>query len=252
VSHVRPVHAIVLAAGVARRLAPLTDRTNKCLLPVGGRSLLDRMLAALAASGVPETTIVVGHCADQVRALAGTRFGGMRLSYIDNPEYRRGSVLSLHAAREVLRAGPALVMDADVMFPREFLRRLLAADGHCAVLVDRGFADTGEEQKAYSRDGRVITLSKKVVPPAWDAVGENVGFFRTSDAGADLVALLEQVIAEGTGLEEYEEAIHRLMQRHAVQPVDVTGLPWTEMDFVEDLRRAEAEVLPRVVALDGS
>ena len=247
----RSVHAVVLAAGVARRLAPLTDRTNKCLLPVGGRSLLDRMLATLAACGVPDTTIVVGHCGDQVRALAGTRFGGMQLHYIDNPEYGRGSVLSLYAARDVLRAGPALVMDADVLFPREFLRRLLGAAGHCAVLVDRGFSDTGEEQKAYSRDGRVIALSKKVVPPVWDAVGENVGFFRTDDAGADLVTVLEQVIRDGTGLEEYEEAIHRLMHRHDVRPVDVTGLPWTEMDFVEDLRRAEAEVLPRVAALDG-
>jgi len=245
-------HAIVLAAGVARRLAPLTDRTNKCLLPIAGRSLLDRMLAALAAAGVPDTTIVVGHCADQVRALGGTGFAGMRLHYIENPEYRRGSVLSLYAARDLLRAGPTLVMDADVLFPREFLRRLLGAAGHCAVLVDRGFADTGEEQKAYSRAGRVITLSKKVVPQVWDAVGENVGFFRTDDAGGELVTLLEQVIAEGTGLEEYEEAIHRLMERHDVSPVDVTGLPWTEMDFVEDLRRAEAEVLPHVVALDGS
>jgi choline kinase len=245
------VHAIVLAAGVARRLAPLTDRTNKCLLPIGGRSLLDRMLAALAACGIEDTTIVVGHCADQIRALAGTRFGGMRLHYIDNPDYRRGSVLSLYAARDVLRAGPALVMDADVLFPREFLRRLLAASGHCAVLVDRSFSDTGEEIKAHIRDGRVITLSKKVVPPAWDSVGENIGFFRTNDAGADLCTLLEQVIADGTGLEEYEEAMHRLMQRHDVLPVDVTGLPWTEMDFVEDLRRAEAEVLPRVAVLDG-
>lgn len=250
---VRPgTRAIVLAAGVARRLAPLTDRTNKCLLPVGGRPLLDRMLSALAAVGVTETTLVGGHCADQVRALAGERFAGMPIRYIDNPDYRRGSVLSLYAARDVLTSGPALVMDADVLFPREFLRRLLTAPAHCAVLVDRGFADTGEEQKAYTHAGRVVTLSKKAVPPSWDAVGENVGFFRTDDAGTDLVALLEKVIREGTGLDEYEEGINLLMQRHQVQPVDVTGLAWTEIDFVEDLRRAEADVLPHVAALDGA
>ena len=50
--------AIVLAAGVARRLAPLTDHTHKCLLPIAGRHLLDRMLGALAAAGVDETVIV--------------------------------------------------------------------------------------------------------------------------------------------------------------------------------------------------
>ncbi len=246
------LHAIVLAAGVARRLAPLTDRTNKCLLPVGDRPLLDRMLSALAAAGVPQTTLVVGHCGDQIKALAGSAFAGMPIHYIENPEYRRGSVLSLYAARDVLSAGPALVMDADVLFPREFLHRLLRAPGHCAVLVDRGFPDTGEEVKAYTCGGRVITLSKKVVPATWDTVGENIGFFRCGDAGRDLLRLLERVIADGTGLEEYEEAIHLLMQQHEIRPVDVTGLPWTEIDFVEDLRRAGVDVLPRVVSLDGS
>jgi choline kinase len=246
------IHAIVLAAGVARRLAPLTDRTNKCLLPVGGRPILDRMLSALAAAGVAETTLVVGHAGDQIRALAGSTFAGMSIQYVENPDYRRGSVLSLYAARDLLVSGPTLVMDADVLFPRVFLERLLRAPGHCAVLVDRGFADTGEEQKAYTAGGRVITLSKKVVPPAWDSVGENIGFFRCGDAGRDLVRLLGRVIGDGTGLEEYEEAIHLLMQQHEVRPVDVTGLPWTEIDFVEDLRRAEADVLPRVVVLDGS
>ena len=64
------MRAIILAAGAARRLAPLTDRTNKCLLPVGGRSLLDRMLDGLAATGIAAATVVVGHCQDQVRAAA--------------------------------------------------------------------------------------------------------------------------------------------------------------------------------------
>src|SRR6185503_7113380 len=77
------MQAIILAAGVARRLAPLTDRTNKCLLPVGGRSLLDRMLEALAANGVEATTVVVGHDQDQVRAAAGSRRGGMVVRFVE-------------------------------------------------------------------------------------------------------------------------------------------------------------------------
>ncbi len=113
--------AIILVAGVARRLAPLTDATHKALLPVGGRPILARMLDALAWAGVRRAALVVGHCADQVRALAGERVGRMAIDYVVNPEYTRGSVLSLYAARQYLRE-PALVMDADVLFPREFLR----------------------------------------------------------------------------------------------------------------------------------
>jgi choline kinase len=245
------VKAIVLAAGVARRLAPLTERTHKCLLEVGGRPLLGRMLSALEWAGVRETVLVVGHCADQVRAVARDRAGAMRVRYVDNPDYTRGSALSLYAARAHLRE-PALVMDADVLFPREFLRRLLGSPAPSAFLIDRGFEDSGEEVKYYTRGDRVIALGKKVVPETWEQVGEGIGFFKCgAEAGPALVRRLEQVIREGDGLNEYEDALHLLVgERHAGW-MDVTGLPWTEIDFAEDLRRARDEVLPHVVRLDG-
>ncbi len=244
--------AVILAAGVARSLAPLTDRTHKCLLPVGDRPLLARMLAALEAAGVPDVVLVVGHCADQVRETAERHRGRLRLHYVHNPDYGRGSSLSLYAAREHL-AGPALVMDADVLFPREFLRRLLAGPAPSAFLIDRGFQDTGEEVKYYTRGDRVIALGKKVVPEAWEHVGEGVGFFKCApEAGRRLGPLLERVIEDSGGLCEYEDALNLLASEHPVGWVDVTGLPWTEIDFVEDLRRARDEVLPRVVQLDGA
>ena len=238
--------AVILAAGVARRLAPLTDRTQKSLLPVGGRPILARMLDALAAAGVPRVVIVVGHCADQVAALTAAAPPGLTVAVSAQSGLHEG----LGASRSTPRAtsSPArstLIMDADVVFPREFLRRLLAAPAPSALLIDRGFHDTGEEVKLYTRGERVIALGKKVVPEAWDAVGEGVGFFKCgAEAGPDLVRLLERVIADSGGLSEYEDALHLLLGRQAVHAVDVTGLPWTEVDFAEDLLRAEAEVLP--------
>ena len=214
--------------------------------------MLARLLAALANVGIRETVLVVGHCADQVRRLAGQRFGRMAIRYVDNPDYAKGSVISLYAARAHL-GEPALVMDADVVFPREFLRRLVATPAPSALLLDRGFEDTGEEQKAYTRRDRVIALGKKVVPEAWDAVGEGVGFFKCgAEAGPHLVRFLRKVIDESRGMNEYEDALHMLVTGHHVGWADVTGLPWTEIDFVEDLRRAEADVLPHVTRLDGA
>jgi len=176
----------------------------------------------------------------------------MAVEYVHNPEYPKGSVLSLHAARAHLRE-PALVMDADVLFPREFLRRLLASPTPSALLLDRGFSDTGEEQKAYTRGDRVIALGKKLVPDAFDAVGESVGFYKIGvEAGPEFVRQIERVIAEGDGLNEYEDALNRLFVERHLGWVDVTGLPWTEIDYVEDLRRAETDVYPRVVRLDGA
>jgi L-glutamine-phosphate cytidylyltransferase len=246
------VNAVILVAGVARRMAPLTDTTHKALLPAGGRPVLSRMLEALQAAGVRQATLVVGHCADQVRKVAGDRVGRMAVRYIHNPEYTRGSVISLYAARQCLRE-PVLVMDADVLFPPEFLIRLLALPAPSALLVDRAFTDTGEEVKVYTRGDRVIALGKKVVPEVWEAVGEGVGFFKCgAEAAPELVRGLSKVIEESRGLGEWEDAIHVLAPHRHVGWVDVTGMPWTEIDFVEDLRRAESDVLPRVRRLNGA
>ena len=185
------MNAVILVAGVARRMAPLTDTTHKALLPVGGRPVLTRMLEALDAAGVRQATLVVGHCADQVRKVAGERVGRLAVRYIHNPEYTRGD--------------------------------------------------------------RVIALGKKVVPEAWDAVGEGVGFFKCgAEAAPELLRGLAKVIEESHGLGEWEDAIHLLAPQRHVGWVDVTGMPWTEIDFVEDLRRAETDVLPRVVRHDGA
>ena len=247
------VTAVILAAGVARRLAPLTDHTQKSLLQVGGRAILAWMLEALHAAGVRHAVIVVGHCADQVTALAAAAPNGLTVRTIYNPDYQKGSSLSLYCARDVMRGGPTLIMDADVVFPREFLRRLVGSPAANAFLIDRGFADTGEEVKLYIQGDRVIALGKKVVPAAWERVGEGIGFFKCgAAAGSELLHLLEQVIAASDGLCEYEDALHLLVSRQPVQAVDVTGLPWTEVDFVEDLRRADSEVFPAIARLEGA
>jgi choline kinase len=242
--------AIILVAGVARRLAPLTDSTHKALLPVGGRSLLDRMLEGLAACGVEESVLVVGHCQDQVRRAAGGSRGAMRISYVENPAYQKGSILSLWCARETMLSDSTLIMDADVLFPERFLTRLIAAPAPSALLLDRGFQDTGEEVKLYAVGDRVIALGKKFVPEAWDVIGEGVGFFKCGATHApEYVRLLEESIQETGGANEYEDALHRLLARVPVGWVDITGLPWTEVDFAEDLRRAETQILPKIESL---
>ena len=136
--------AVILAAGVGRRFGPLPERQPKCLLPVGGSTLLERMLDALEAVGAREAVLTVGHCQDQIRALIGKRSGRLPVRYIENPEYAKGSLRSLWAVRSEL-SGNCLVMDADVLFPPELLRRLVAASAPSAFLLDESFT----EREAY-------------------------------------------------------------------------------------------------------
>jgi len=70
---------------------------------------------------------------DQVRRAAGTARGAMRISYVENPDYQKGSILSLWRARETMLRDSTLIMDADVLFPDRFLRGLIDAPAPCAL-----------------------------------------------------------------------------------------------------------------------
>lgn len=239
--------AVILAAGVGRRFGPLTECRPKCLLPVGGSSLLERMLDALESVGAREAVVTVGHCRDQIRAVIGERCRRLPVRYVENPEYTKGSLLSLWAARKEL-GEDCLVMDADVLFPAELLRRLVVAPAPSAFLLDESFADTGEEVKLYARGEQIVAMGKNATPPPHDRVGEGVGFFKCAGThGPALVGCMEELLAEGGKEREYEDALDRLVRKVPVGWVAVDGLPWTEIDFPEDLRRGETEILPKIL-----
>lgn len=241
------MRAIVLCAGRGRRLG---QAGPKCLAEVGGRTLLARMLDALAAEGVREVVVVVGFEAERVRAAVAGREG---LRLVENPRFREGSVVSLWSARAALDgADDALVMDADVLFPREALRRLVRSRHATALLMDRSASPSGEEMLLAAREGRVLRIARRVDAAAHDAVGEGVGFLRVGRADqAALRRTLEELVAAGEVERDYEDAVDRFLGLVRAGFEDVTDLPWTEIDFAADLERARTEVLPQVERLDA-
>lgn len=243
------MRAIVLAAGVGWRLKPHTEATPKCLLEVGGISLLRRYLEAFAALGIREAVFVVGYLQERIMAAAAEPPAGLAVRFIENPHYTRGNILSLWHARGEFD-GDILIMDADVLFPQELLARLLAYPNGNALAVDERFEDSGEEQKVLCEDGWVVEVTKKVSGDA-RICGEAVGFLRLSGNGAEILrGILEEFIDTGRDQVEYEDAFRELAAEVPVGVVEVGDLPWIEIDFESDLDRARSEILPRVEALD--
>jgi len=241
------MRALILAAGVGRRLRAVHD-APKCLLELGGRSLLARQLEALAACGVGEVVICTGYRHERVAAAIPA---GAGVELVSNPRYEQGSVLSLWCLREHLgQPGGALVLDADVLFDPRILARLLASEHGNCLLLDRDFEAGEEPVKVLLRDGRIRELRKRVDPGlAFDLCGESIGFYRfDAGAGAALRTILERYERAGRTGEPHEEAIRELVlsQPEAFGYEDVTGLAWTEIDFPEDLRRAREAILPRI------
>ncbi|MGV3720934.1 MAG: NTP transferase domain-containing protein [Actinomycetota bacterium] len=228
--------AIILAAGVGRRLGGSVVEHPKCLLELEGRSLLDRMLDALNANGVTEITVVVGHLGDQiVEAVAGRE--GVRTVF--NPEFRKGAILSLWAAREDLDSD-VLVMDADVLFPVEMLRRLVDSPAENCFLMDVSAENDGEAQMLMARGGRVLDITRGLRGD-YDACGESIGFLKLSrDGAATLRRLLERALTEGRDGIEHEEVYPALMRECVIGYVTAEDLPWLEIDFPEDVDRARA------------
>lgn len=237
--------AIILAAGVGKRLWEVTQHRPKCLIEIGGRSLLHRYLESLASVGVRRVEIVVGYKQDMIRAAVAKDSCGVNVTFLVNQQFHRGSISSLWIARDTFD-DDAIVMDADVLFHREILRRLVSSPCENALLMDETVKQTGEECMVVVAGGRVIALTKKV-PEPYDYAGEGVGFLRVRHADAPcLVSSLRSHIDKGSWDMEYEDGLLGYFQDVRVGHEKIGGLPWTEIDFIDDVKKAELEVLPRL------
>ena len=246
------MRAILLAAGQGLRLQYPPDRQlPKCLLRIGGVSLLERHRQLLTAAGVEEIVLAVGFRRDLIDAELDRLH--WRAQLIVNERYDRGSMLTLHTVAEALTGGgDVLLMDADVLYHERIMA--LLAEGAQPVnrlLIDRKFEAGDEPVKVCIRGGKPIELRKRLVPGLqYDTIGESIGFFRLDEPAAHRLAQFVAGYVEGPGADlPHEEAVRDLLQEgsHAFEVIDVTGVPWIEIDFAADVLRAEHEVLPRLL-----
>ncbi len=241
--------AIILAAGVGKRFKEVTDQRPKCLIDIQGQTLLERTLVALDGAGVTHAVVVIGYRGEMITQQIGATCGRVRVSYVHNPQYEKGAILSLLSAREEFD-DDMLIMDADVLFPVAMIDRLIRSPHANCFLLDSRAENTGEEQMLLTRGGRVLNIERGGSGD-FDVVGESVGFLKVSRSDALLLrSILDDLVAKGRDTIEHEEAYPIFLSQRFVGFERVDDLPWTEIDFPEDLARAEREVLPRITLLD--
>jgi choline kinase len=243
------VTAIILAAGVGKRLLGTSGGKPKCLIEIAGRSLLHRLLDGLAAAGVHDAVVVTGFGDAAVRAALRAEPPPLAVSDVTNPRFREGAILSLWTARAWLDRD-VLVMDADVLCAPAILERLVRSTHPNCFLLDGSQENTGEEQMLLVRGDRVWNIVRGGAP-GYELMGESIGFLRLSaDAARLLRELLERRVSAGDTAIEHEEVYPELLGRVEVGFERVDGLPWIEIDFPDDVVRAEREVLPRIDQVD--
>ena len=236
---------VILAAGMAKRLRPLTDTKPKCLLKVGERTLLERTVDAMAAAGITEFVVVTGYRGNMIRDFLEHDISlTSKFHFLDNVDYaNNNNIYSLWMAGQVVRGQEFLLMDSDILCdPAAVLR--IAREPEAALAVNRH--ELGEEEmKVVVDDQMCITEISKTCRPE-DAIGESVGIEKiTATYSEALYRELDQMILQ-EGLIDifYERAFERLIpQGHTFRVVDTTDYFSYELDTPEDFQRAQ-ELMP--------
>jgi L-glutamine-phosphate cytidylyltransferase len=260
--HQPPTKAIIIAAGRGRRLRPYTDNAPKCLVPVGGRSILEWQLRAYRACGVREIVIIRGYRGEVLAAKIPELGGAIRL--VDNLEWEHNNILESLFCADAELDGPVLLSYSDIVFTEEVAARASRATGDIALVIDRDFAAIYEGRSEHPLEeaevaevgaGRVIKVGKRALP-AERAWGEFIGLVKLSASGAATLratwAELRARFRDDPGAPFQRAPSFRaayltdmlqylIDSGHEVSPVEIRG-GWREIDTAQDLERAERAV----------
>lgn len=237
--------AIILAAGKGSRLNGVAGDLPKCLLNIGGLTLLEHQLRALKSCGINDICVVVGHAAETVREVCRTY-----AQCIENTRYdQTNSLFSLWMARDFMLDG-FVVMNGDVLFHPKLLNMLLSFHREDALLVsycDKSATRLGdEEMKVKVKNGTVADITKAMNPKKAD--GENVGIVKFGCAGSKLlIKKMDELIAAGAHRDWAPRAFREFAFEQPLHAVSTCGFPWIEIDYPEDYRQALDEIHPLIL-----
>lgn len=253
------MRAIIVAAGMGRRLSPYTDDRPKCLVEIAGRTILQRQIDAYRAAGVDEICVVRGYRAQQID-LPGLRF-------FENPDFQTNNILlSLFRAEEAMEGG-FLFSYSDIVFRREVTAQLAASDADYGLIIDRRWDEAyagrdlhpiSEAELAHVEadrpgGGRVLALGKRVVPHE-QAHGEFIGHARFSARAAERMREAFHRLERDLGFDApfgtaprlrvaylTDLLNHLIASGERMDSVDIHG-GWREIDTTQDYERAQSIV----------
>ncbi len=238
--------AIILCAGKGGRLRPLTENKPKCLLEVGSKTLLERILDSLGRAEVGETLLVVGFRQERVRDLVRNRgLGGV--NFIVNERFESSNTAhSLRLALDRVNSDFILI-NGDILFDGSILQDLVRHPQPNCVVVDRGIRLAAEEVKVQAADGSILRIGKDLNPE--ESLGEAIGVNKFSrEVIPALSAVFQDLERRGEFHHYFEKGIDRLCCDSIRFGILFTDKAWVEIDTPEDLDYATREIQPRLDA----
>jgi len=234
--------AVILAAGMGKRLGELTKDIPKALIGVGSRPLLNHTLDNIIKVGIKDVVIITGHMASKLKKLVSSLPNlNLDITYIHNEKYEvTNNIYSVFLAKEKLENHNFILINSDVLFHPNILKNLINSEKRGAVLLIDFEAKLGEEEmKVRVSDGRIIEISKKISPK--NADGEYIGIAKIDkEVSQDFFSAVEETLKIDGDKVFYEAAFQRMIDKGGIVSAESTkGLPWIEVDTPDDLEKAE-------------
>ena len=233
--------AIILAAGVASRLRPLTNNTPKCLLNIGGKAILERTIDNLIANDIKEIIIVTGYLEDQIRSFLTETYPDIKFNFIYNNIYdSTNNIYSLWMTKESVLDDEIILLDSDIVFDSKIIGMLINSNYENCLAVRSNHQLGDEEIKLTLNEDKSIKEISKVVEPK-NAIGESIGIEKFSRKFVvNLFNILDRMILDEKKVDVFYEAAFQKAIDNGLKvfPVDVDELGCMEIDTIEDFEDA--------------
>ena len=234
--------AIILAAGIGSRISPLTDNCPKSLLKIDDKTILEMMISHIQDCHINNIVFVTGYLEEQIKEYVNINFPDLKAYFVTNEKYAETNTgFSLLLAKDFVENSDFIKFDADVVFDKEILKKLIEYPYENALCIDKNIHLDAEEIKVIIDDKNKILKASKTVDPQ-KAIGESIGIEKIGKNTAKLLFQeLEEVMKDKKNHQEYYEvAYERLIEKGAsFHALDVTGLVWVEIDTKEDFELAK-------------
>jgi choline kinase len=241
--------AVILAAGMSRRLKPLTDKTPKCLLKAGTQTILGRTLDNLLANGINELVMVTGFEEDQIIQFVINNYPTIHCTFITNNVYdQTNNSYSLWLTNEQLKGHSMLLLDSDIVFEPQIIGKLLEANKKDCLAINT-YHQLGDEEIKVLLDSnaRVLEISKQVNPKL--AAGESIGIELFSEAGVEkLFTILQRRMLVDKHVNEFYEASFEEMVKNGfdIFAIDIRPYKSMEIDTAQDLETVIQTIIPHI------
>ena len=229
--------ALILAAGVSRRLYPQTYNTPKCLLEVGGKPIINYQLEALSELGINDITMIVGYHREMLVESVEKNFPEINFKFIVNHHYfETNTAYSVYVGKEAL-SDQHLLMNADVVYPKKLLSKLYHSSFENVLAVDIKSCGREEVKVIDGGQNKISAIGKDLIED--QCLGEFIGVAKFSlEFMNEFVNALGQLVEAGGKNDYFEAGIEQLLEKQLVNYVDVSEYPCLEIDFIEDLELA--------------